>query len=212
MRRAQKTMRAIERLEKRRDSINKRLDGVEKFDEVRHKGLKAVVDLVQERYGETITDEELIERVKEELDKKIDRSGVWEAVSDFGINVFVDVAVYYVRNRGKILARRLARVEKRLERKQAQLREQVEPTAQAGGDDGSVSFGIDEGEGDASQAPAAAGGVFSGGSVTPGPGSDWGVVPMMMMRIERLERAVARMQAEAEDDDLDDLDLDDDES
>ncbi|MCX4243064.1 hypothetical protein [Paraliomyxa miuraensis] len=120
---AQRTTQAITRLEKRRDSIKKRLAGIARFDEVRHKGLKTIVEAVQQRTGSAATDDHLIQRVKEELDERINPPGLWEAITDFGIDAFVDVAVYYVRNRKKNLEQRLARIEARLERRRSSLRE-----------------------------------------------------------------------------------------
>ncbi len=186
MSRARRIKRRLERLERRRDRVQKRLDGVERWDEVRHKGMKEVVDLVSERFG-PISDEELIAKVKEELDRRVDREGIWEAISDFGINLFVDIAVYRARNRKKVLQRRLARIDRRIARNRDRLKDLL-------GSTGPISFS-DEGTQEV-------GSVF--GASADLPNTDLGT------RVARLEALVADLSSELDlDDDLEDLEDDD---
>ncbi len=189
MGKARRIKRRLERLERRRDRVQKRLDGVARWDEVRHKGMKEVVDLVSERFG-PISDEELIEKVKEELDRRIDREGIWEAISDFGINLFVDIAVYRARNRKKVLTRRVARLDRRIARNRERLKDLL------GTSDTPLSFSDD---GEAPAGPS----VFGAESQLATANA------ALVKRVARLEEMVAELsRAQDLDDDFDDLDDD----
>ena len=185
---AQKTKLKIERLERRRDSLKQRLDGVERWDELRDKAMAEIVKAANKKWP-GITDEELIEKVKQELDRRIEpESAVWETISDFGIRLSVDIAVLYVRNRKKALERRIKFLGRRIARQHRRLRNQL-------GSAGPTSFSDDE------EAPA----VFA----SPGAGAGT-TLAALARRVERLESLVDALAAEhdAFDDDFE-LDLDD---
>ncbi|MEM9452593.1 MAG: hypothetical protein AAGF11_00340 [Myxococcota bacterium] len=194
-----RTKQRIERLERRRDGLVKRLDGIERFDEIRHEGMKVAVELAQKRYGRALSDAELIEAVKEELDRRVNPPGVWEAISDFGIRLFVDIAVLHVRNRAKFLQRRLDQLNARLERQRAKLRRLLDA------DDIPVSFSLPVASGEAEVPPRPR--VFADTTMHANGGTtQQSMLPLLLIRVERLEQAVAQLYAGDDLDDLDDLD------